>query len=95
MNDLKPGQLVRSLAGRDKGKHYLVLRELDNGYVLLVDGYSRPLARPKKKNKIHLQHYERRAILEEAVALEDMQNSQVIRLLKELSPQAGTPAEEV
>ena len=25
MEDLKPGQLVRSRAGRDKGKHYLVI----------------------------------------------------------------------
>ncbi len=89
MTDFKPGQLVRSLAGRDKGKHYLVLRDLDQRYVLLVDGRVRSVDRPKKKNKAHLQRYERRADLSDFPAAGRLQNSDVIRHLKTLVPAGG------
>ncbi len=89
MVDLKPGQLVRSLAGRDKGKHYLVLQELDEKYVLLVDGRRRPVARPKKKNKAHLQHYERGAEFEAPFDPDEVTDNQVIESLKRLVPVTG------
>lgn len=95
MVDLKPGQLVRSLAGRDKGKHYLVLRELDQKYVLLVDGRRRPVVRPKKKNKAHLQHYERRAEFKEMSNPEEATDNQIIESLKKLAPTNGHSEEEV
>ena len=95
MADLKPGQLVRSLAGRDKGKHYLVLKELDGKYVLLVNGRRRPLNRPKKKNKAHLQHYERGANFEEPFDLDKLNDNQVIESLKKLVPVTGCSEEEV
>jgi ribosomal protein L14E/L6E/L27E len=95
MVELKPGQLVRSLAGRDKGKHYLVFRELDNNYVLLVDGRSRSVARPKKKNIAHLQRYERRADLGETFNADQLTDSQVIRFIKELAPVSAVIEEEV
>ena len=65
VDELKPGQLVRSTAGRDAGKHYLVLKHLDQSRVLLVNGRSRPLSSPKKKNPFHLQSYDRRADIEQ------------------------------
>ncbi len=92
MVDLKPGQLVRSLAGRDKGKHYLVLEEIGHKHVLLVDGRSRPIERPKKKNMVHLQHYERGL---ESGYLNQLTDNQVISYLNELVPENGTPSEEV
>ncbi len=95
MVELEPGQLVRSLAGRDKGKHYLVLGELDRKHVLLVDGRSRPVARPKKKNVAHLQHYARRVEPGELVNSTQLTDNQVIRLLKELVPETEAPEEEV
>ena len=95
MLELQPGQLVRSLAGRDKGKHYLVLRVIDHKYVYLVDGRSRPVARPKRKNKVHLQCYERRAAVGEIFDPERLSDSQVIEFLKQLEPQTGDPEEEV
>lgn len=91
MTELKPGQLVRSLAGRDKGKHYLVFEKLDYKHVLLVDGRTRPVERPKKKNIAHLQHYERRA---EPVDFNQLTDNQVISYLNELIPGSGTPSEE-
>lgn len=48
------GQLVRSKAGRDHGKYYLVYR-VEGNRVLLVDGRSRLLGNPKVKNPCHLQ----------------------------------------
>ncbi len=95
MVDLKPGQLVRSLAGRDKGKHYLVLGDLDQKHVLLVDGRSRPVSRPKKKNIIHLQRYERRAVPDGMFNSAQLTDSQVVRSLKELIPETGAFDEEV
>ena len=52
--DLKPGMLVRSKAGRDKGRVYVVVRAGADG-IYLADGDKRPLSRMKKKNSRHLQ----------------------------------------
>lgn len=95
MVELKPGQVVRSLAGRDKGKHYLILGKLDHKHVLLVDGRSRPIARPKKKNAAHLQHYERRVAPEDQFDSARLTDNQVIKYLKELVPGDEAPDEEV
>lgn len=85
MEVLRPGQLVRSLAGRDKGEFFLVLTvEARTAY--LVNGRNRPVARPKKKNIVHLQQYERVANIEEALRTGKLTDSQVIRLIKELAP---------
>ncbi len=46
--------LATSLAGHDKGKCYVVLRQDNDGYYL-VDGTNKLLARPKKKNQKHVQ----------------------------------------
>lgn len=54
--DVEPGQLVKSLVGRDKGKHYLIIG-FEGGRVLLADGRSRSISKPKKKNPKHLQPY--------------------------------------
>lgn len=86
MEDLRPGQLVRSRAGRDKGKHYLVVKVISPREVLLSDGRSRPLSRPKKKNVAHLQRYSRRAEIDELVRNQKLTDSQVIKFLYELAP---------
>ena len=55
---LQKGQLVRSIAGRDKDKYYLVLgRSSDMLY--LADGYQRGINRLKKKNIRHVQRVNR------------------------------------
>lgn len=54
--DVEPGQLVKSLVGRDKGKHYLIIG-FEGDKVLLADGRSRLINKPKKKNPKHLQPY--------------------------------------
>lgn len=51
---LKPGQLVRSIAGRDHGMYYLVY-QVKGREVLLVDGRKRLPENAKAKNICHLQ----------------------------------------
>ena len=51
---LKSGIAAISRAGRDKGRVYVVLCELDADFVLVADGGLRALSRPKKKRRKHL-----------------------------------------
>ena len=44
--------IVRSTAGRDKGKLFFVL-EVEDRYALLADGKVRKLEHPKRKKKLH------------------------------------------
>lgn len=46
--------LASSKAGHDKKTVYVIIEE-DKEYVYLADGKTRPLTKPKKKNKKHIQ----------------------------------------
>lgn len=48
------GQVVKSRAGRDSGRAFLVYEIIDEQFVLVVDGDLRKLNNPKKKNVKHL-----------------------------------------
>ncbi len=48
------GQIVRSGAGRDKGAYLAVVGAADDK-LLVCDGKERPLERPKRKNRKHLE----------------------------------------
>lgn len=54
MLSYEPGMLVRSLAGHDKGKLYIIIEEID-GKLMLTDGKIRTLERPKAKKVMHVQ----------------------------------------
>lgn len=54
MENIVPGMMARSKAGRDKGGLYLIVRT-EGEYVYLIDGVRRPLAKPKKKKYRHIQ----------------------------------------
>ncbi len=47
------GQIVCSLQGRDKGQYYIVL-DKDKNRVFVVDGQTKKLDNPKKKNPAHI-----------------------------------------
>lgn len=53
-DDIVIGQVVKSRAGRDKGRIFLVLKILDQENVLIVDGDLRKLDKPKQKKLKHL-----------------------------------------
>lgn len=48
------GQVVRSIAGRDNGKAFIVVRTESN-FVYVADGETRKLEAPKKKKLKHIQ----------------------------------------
>ena len=52
--ELNRGDVVRSLAGRDKGRLFFVV-ECDETYAILADGRLRKLEKPKRKKRKHVQ----------------------------------------
>lgn len=53
-NDIAVGQVVKSRAGRDKGRIFLVLDIIDEQNVSIIDGDLRKLDNPKRKKLKHL-----------------------------------------
>ena len=50
--EIAKAQIVRSLAGHDKGEVFCVL-DTEGAYLLLADGKGRRVAAPKRKKRIH------------------------------------------
>lgn len=48
------GKLVQSKAGRDKGEFFFVIEQIDEQFVLIVDGKIHKVEKPKKKKLKHL-----------------------------------------
>lgn len=48
------GQVVVSIAGRDRGRRYIVTGIIDHTFVTVADGIYRRVSCPKKKNVRHL-----------------------------------------
>ena len=53
-NDIAKAQVVKSRAGRDKGRIFLIIDIIDDENVFIVDGDLRKLDNPKKKKIKHL-----------------------------------------
>ena len=53
MTEIKVAEIVRSTAGHDSGRLYVVV-SLSGAYALLADGKTRRLDRPKRKKLRHL-----------------------------------------
>ena len=51
--DISKADIVISMAGRDQGKHFFVLR-VEDGYAYLIDGKQRTMENPKRKKLRHL-----------------------------------------
>lgn len=51
---IEVGSVVRSLAGRDQGRLFLVVQELDDDFVMVANGALRGIDRQKKKRRKHL-----------------------------------------
>ena len=51
---IETGSIVISMAGRDEGRRFLVMKELDQDFVLITNGELRGVERPKKKRRKHL-----------------------------------------
>ena len=51
---VEPGSIVISKAGRDQGRLFLVVEEVDDDFVMIANGDLRKLDRLKKKRRKHL-----------------------------------------
>lgn len=49
------GRVVLGKAGRDKGRIFVVIEQIDEDYVLIVNGTNRSMEKPKKKKMKHLE----------------------------------------
>ena len=49
-----PGRVVLSTQGRDEGRYFVVLKVIDEQFVLMADGLTRKVDHPKKKKVKHL-----------------------------------------
>lgn len=56
-SDIAIGQVVKSKAGRDKGRIFLVVKIIDENHVSIIDGDLRKLDNPKVKKLKHLNVY--------------------------------------
>ena len=51
---IEVGSVVRSMAGRDEGRLFIVVQEVDADFVMIANGDLRKLDRLKKKRRKHL-----------------------------------------
>ena len=51
---VETGSVVRSKAGRDQGRLFLVVEEVDDDFVMIANGDLRKMDRRKKKRRKHL-----------------------------------------
>ncbi|MDI6604388.1 MAG: KOW domain-containing RNA-binding protein [Thermoanaerobacteraceae bacterium] len=79
------GRIVRSKAGRDKDRVFVVIAEVDDKHVLIADGDLRKIEKPKKKKIIHLQKYNAVAenVREKLLNKKTVTNSDLIEALKQ------------
>lgn len=55
MHTPRLGQIVRVTHGREAGQYMIIIKQLNERYVLLADGEKRKYDRPKKKNILHFE----------------------------------------
>ena len=73
------GYLAYSLAGHDKGEVYFIISETDD-YVYAVNGLSRTVDRPKKKNKKHMQVIKKEGMIKDASSVTNEEIKRLIRI---------------
>ena len=74
--------LAKSKSGHDKGHMYVIIKE-EGEYVYLADGGVRPLEKPKKKNRKHIQIVKKiPEPVEELLRREKLADTELKRALK-------------
>lgn len=85
--DVCKGDIVYSKAGRDQGRYFLVIAEVDEQFVLIADGKLRRLETPKRKKTKHLRAVaaQNLRICEKVRNGEKLTNSEIRREIASLS----------
>ncbi|WP_071028070.1 KOW domain-containing protein [Peptoniphilus raoultii] len=78
---LQRGQVVKSKKGRDEGQVFVIIEIIDDNYLLLVNGKSRKLEKPKKKKVKHISIYKDIVNLD----VKDINDSYIRKMLKPYS----------
>ena len=71
---LEKGQLVRSIAGHDKGEYFLLYQIIDDNFVLIVNGKTRKLEKPKLKKIKHLSKMNKKSDVIDSLDKNDLQS---------------------
>ena len=71
---LRIGSVVRSKAGRDKGRYFIVVG-LETEYVYIADGELRKLGKPKRKK---IKHVEPKPIAAEEISEEALAQKRIL-----------------
>lgn len=84
--NLAKGQLVKSMAGHDKGEYFLVYSIVDDNFVQIVNGKSRKLEKPKLKKIKHLSKINKISDVIDNIDSSDIQsqNKKIIREIANL-----------
>lgn len=72
------GQIVKSKAGRDKDRVFIIVDIVDDVYVLIADGDLRRVEKPKKKKIKHLSKYN---IVSEEIQKKHKENKKITNLM--------------
>lgn len=92
--DIARSDIVKATAGRDKGKPFFVL-EVEGDFLLLADGKTRRLERPKRKKRKHTAFLSRGIgrTAEKIRSGEKLTNSELRRTLAQFGRE-GNPDQE-
>lgn len=92
--DIAKSSIVESVAGRDKGKFFFVLEE-EGEFLLLVDGRTRRVERPKRKKRKHVRFVEvsQTRVAEKIRCGDKITNSELRRTLAPFC-EVGNPDQE-
>ena len=71
---LEKGQLVRSIAGHDIGEYFLVYQIIDDNFVLIVNGKTRKLEKPKLKKIKHQAKMNKKSDVIDSLDKNDLQS---------------------
>ena len=71
---LEKGQLVRSIAGHDIGEYFLVYQIIDDNFVLILNGKTRKLEKPKLKKIKHLSKMNKKSDVIDSLDKNDLQS---------------------
>jgi ribosomal protein L14E/L6E/L27E len=84
--DIEKSWIVRSLAGRDKDRLFVVLNREADTFVLLCDGHIRRLENPKRKKVRHVAFVSRNETRmgDKIRAGEKITNAEIRRALRQL-----------
>ena len=79
--EAKIGMIVRSMAGRDKGK-FMAVVSMESGFVYLADGKERKLSSPKKKNAKHV------SLTKTVISTDNLTDKGLRKLLRDFNGEA-------